>query len=838
MKTKIYLLHFMLFFLVTEKLIAQSDLLIEIARNDPPAVVIKHNGNFVRAEGGELNVPDGKAVLKFRNNNTRDFVIVFRNTEEPFDSIFISDLKKTYSINNSVLEPGGFPVKQNFKVLIIQNGVEVLTHTLRYITQIPDKKIKAEEGHASGSAIYDAFYLKNGKSVVSKLKILAYYANVPPELSAVKAAYADNHFLEKEVNSLNPNLAQAKGLPGLSAAFSSLGGIDVTNLADGLAKFLVKRTKEELNIAFFQRFHEFISQEKYKDLQTVFPETFRTFEIIGTEIYNYERYIQTLRESFKNDLANLITNLPSIVENHPTFFQKNPELAATLLSSIYIAEGLRDKIHPGDILNEFPIAYLDSLHPEWKGALQTLQLFSASLRDSTRSDSSYWVSTQALKKTVKDTVVFRFYIGLTYQLAKSAYNGIPFNNTNSLVKLLDKVNPGKLQAYQNYIFKFVGKTDKLTAMIQAYSKPASDSIALEQYYNYFKSSIDLLEYATEISTLPFIAEALPDLKSSLKNYFDVANATADLALNINRKNYASAIRNVTYLYKEIKVNGSKQYEVTLRRNIDTMKQNIKTLGADGSKALPDKQPKLAETLNASQVELERLQEEKAASENVMDKLFQYGSFMSSIVMAGSSDEIAEAIEAFALPTGSARIKRETSFNVSLNAYVGPYVGREKIQGVEKDFQSTYGLSAPIGVSVSTGHSVFFIPGSQLRWQEGKGGWSTSLFISLIDIGALASFRFTENTISQTPDDTVKVNQIAKIELKNIISPGVFLSIGIPRCPLSINGGFQVSPNLRSVNITSGGSTTTNELSEKTCVRWSLSLVVDIPILNFYTKSRR
>jgi len=57
-----------------------------------------------------------------------------------------------------------------------------------------------------------------------------------------------------------------------SLSLSSIGGLDVTNIADGLAKFLVKRTKQELTMAFFQNLK--ISLITIKILQHYFPNFF------------------------------------------------------------------------------------------------------------------------------------------------------------------------------------------------------------------------------------------------------------------------------------------------------------------------------------------------------------------------------------------------------------------------------------------------------------------------------------------------------------------------------------------------------------------------------------
>ncbi|MGB0176037.1 MAG: hypothetical protein ACPF9D_02655, partial [Owenweeksia sp.] len=99
--------------------------------------------------------------------------------------------------------------------------------------------------------------------------------------------------------------------------------------------------------------------------------------------------------------------------------------------------------------------------------------------------------------------------------------------------------------------------------------------------------------------------------------------------------------------------------------------------------------------------------------------------------------------------------------------------------------------------------------------------SLSLFLSIVDVGALASFRFDDPETESVPD----------IELKDIISPGAFFVVGLNKMPLSIGAGAQIGPNLHDVN-----ATTVSTVSDH-YVRYSIFLAVDIPILNFYTKPR-
>ena len=68
--------------------------------------------------------------------------------------------------------------------------------------------------------------------------------------------------------------------------------------------------------------------------------------------------------------------------------------------------------------------------------------------------------------------------------------------------------------------------------------------------------------------------------------------------------------------------------------------------------------------------------------NTRDYLFKYGSFMAAMVLSKSSSDVENTIEAFALPAGSSRIKRESVFNVALNGYAGLYYGHEQIPGIK------------------------------------------------------------------------------------------------------------------------------------------------------------
>jgi hypothetical protein len=573
-----------------------------------------------------------------------------------------------------------------------------------------------------------------------------------------------NPYINIDISSLHSELKQKFSASGFN--FANIGGFDVTSIADAFAKFIVKRTKQELNIAFFEKFQDELN--KYPDLKSVFPQTYRALTVIGDEIYMYEAYIQTLRTSFEKDLASLPSNLPSIIYNHTEYFNAMPELKAELLTAFYVAQALQNKQHPGEIIENYPINYLASVNLNVKAAFQTLQLFSTSLKSN--NDSTYWVSAPDVMKHFNDTLFLKLYLGLVLQIAKNDpivftnYNGKQINLADEMIKYYRE-----FKEYQPYMIDLATKAQTLDTKIKRSSKIKNDSVLFENYYSVVSTSVDLMKHATQIDRFSFFRNDSLKLEEKTKQYFDLAQAAADIFIDVNRRNYSSAIVNGVYLFKEVfdstnvKKFIEKKYSKISKKDID-IKYN---------EFIP-----------------------------IPNKLFKYGSFMVAIAQAGSSDEMESAIEAIALPTGSARIKRETQRNVSVNAYCGFFGGQDRTNWKSQPI-SSYGITAPIGIAIS--------------W--GRKHHSISAFVSIIDLGAVTSFRFKNDTAA-----------VSKITLKDIISPGVFFSYGIPKSPISINAGCQLTPLLTAVS-SSGNS------FEAKMFRFSLSFCVDIPILNLYTKPK-
>lgn len=551
--------------------------------------------------------------------------------------------------------------------------------------------------------------------------------------------------------------ASAAGLVG------QVGSLDVTTLADAFARFLVERTKQELDMAFFQKLKELINSDEYRDARVLFPRTFETLNAIGDQIYNYSAYMSALREAFEADLNGLLTNLPKVMDLHNDFFGKHPELNAVCHSALYIGNGLLQKRHPGRIISEYELKWLDDEKlVSIKGAVQTLKLFSESVR-SVCTDH-YWVSSDSLKMLFDDRLARTMYLGLVYQQS----GDIGFAGKDSLRALLAKLadTESSIDSVLNYVTGFVRQAVIVTDRIKALEGKDAAKLTFADYYGYYNAALDLFEYASMIRTLPLLG-SLQCSDGRVKSGIASLRTGGNIALDITRKNFSSAIINVFQLYG----------------NVFQLESND-----------PD------------------VEKVKASVDPVKKFIMRYGTLMALVAQAQNADEVKRAIESVALPAGSSRIKRESVLNISLNSYVGVFAGREIVDRADNNPPvNSFGATAVIGIAISKGHSILFIPCSE-------SFVSTSLFFSIIDLGAITAYRITNDSTESIPS----------VQLKDIFSPGVFVSFGFDRTPLSLNIGYQVGPLLRKIDSSRGSFT--NAYS-----RWSVSLCVDIPLIDFYTK---
>ncbi len=704
--------------------------------------------------------------------------------------------------------------------------------------------------------------IENQKGVVKGKKddlgdeIGSIYDKIETELST-------NPFISISTTVMSFSLSEDVNLKEqLPSAIGNIGGLNVTNIADGLAKFLVERTKEELSITFFEKFREEL--ENQDELKTIFPKTHSLLLAMGDDIYNFSSYINMLRETFQEDLKNIIPNLRTLLKSDQlnAYFKINPTIKVILNNALLIAEELQNGKHPGDVITTLKDENLNNQTVRNFGpSIQLLDLFSQSLKS--RQEDRYWISSDSLKLLVANETTLKIYLGLLYQQgADIKFESKDGTSKEGLQKILTEIsasyniNKEPVKTYLQALIANAEQVDRNLKAIKALNSQEGGQSGYSEHYEFYNASIDLIEHSLTIQSIPAVEGLVYFDVSGINKYFTIARTAGDLYLDVREKNYFSAVIILNVILEK----SIPSYEGELIETIRQTQELTNTIAnvSDATSAKKASEEVLsflklhgayrgkekdfrdlehninalitAYSVSNKQAVLTSLGEIVTFFSNektkipadlmqkyreILPKILKYGNLAASIAKAESSDEIKGIIESIALPAGSSSIKRRSKKNVSLNAYVGLSPG-VSYNTTTENLGFNYGVTAPVGVAFSKGRDLF---------DPSNGEWSKktsfSWFISIIDIGAVTTYRFGD------PD----TEEIPEITLENIFSPGFFGVVGAADSPFSFGAGLQMGPQLQKIS-TDGINT-----SDGTNIAFKIFFAVDIPILNFKTVPR-
>jgi hypothetical protein len=528
----------------------------------------------------------------------------------------------------------------------------------------------------------------------------------------------------------------------------------VTNLADGIAKFLVTRTKEELSIAFFRDFQEKVVENVY--LRTLFPNTADLLRLIDRDIYQYKLYLDGLRNNFSIDLKALPVNTKILLQSDNELTRKlEPEMKIIAEDAIDLARALLDERSPDSLLRFFaletamqrPERVADIADPKRRNlfadmaaGFKIVHLLSESLRDT--DGDEIWAKASDIRSTLRSEPAMYLYLGLMWRQTA----GVSFSNGQTMQNALGRIAGagGKTAPMRSIVDDFAGLGQSLKSVISATARRQRDTMDYETWRRYLNDFTGMLQIGTR-----FKADLLGLPRDSAQadaRFISTLRHLNDLHFDVRQRHYSAAVNDLVLV-------------------------------------------------------LTNLLGEKFTFRG---QLLKYGHFMANVAMADNSDQVAAAIEAVALPVGSAQMKKENVFSVTINAYTGLGYGRENLQLTGN--KNYAGVSAPVGIGFNWGL---------------KSAGSLSLYTSVIDVGALAAFRFNDPLSDNLPE----------LKWGNILAPGAHLAYGSPwGLPLTLGAGAQLGPNLRAIKpglipgvVTDSGW------------RFGVFLSVDIPVFSLYVR---
>jgi len=535
------------------------------------------------------------------------------------------------------------------------------------------------------------------------------------------------------------------------------GALSAPVVAGALTQVIIQRGKEELTVAFFDRFKAEL--KKYPCLDSLFPKS-EEF-LMNIETYLYAGSLNTIRQAFSDDISNLPVHIPAFLHDPAVinFIGNNPKFAnvAALVPGLsYAGKLLSGGSVPDAIKAFYPLDKVKGVDNNLYQLLQIVPILSESIRDP--NAVANWITPQDFNTQVLAVGGLKtIFFGLLYEELKNIEFSGDAGAKFSFKKLL---TPGNEKA----------AAEAIQSVIQEY-KDVQAAVASIQV---LKRNADTPSFN---SVVDLLTKAVQDMKSA---YLVVNKILKFTATTDNRiEQLFQLLPQVNAIVKAVY---SREYSAAAVNGFLLITEII---GNDGT---------------------------------VSPKVLKYVSFMAAVAEAKTSNDIAAALDAAILPVGSSSIKSNTNVSVAINSYIGAGYYTEHYHGPSGSGISTslptFGVSLPIGVSLSKG----------LR---NKWVGSVSLFASILDLGAIASFKLSN-------PDSVNSKPLPDFTWQNILAPGAYITFGrLFNSPLAIGVGFQKGPQLRSITYTQHGGAVV-DLSQGETYRFGAFLSVDIPLFNLFS----
>ncbi len=416
-----------------------------------------------------------------------------------------------------------------------------------------------------------------------------------------------------------------------------------------------------------------------------------------------------------------------------------------------------------------------------------------SLAISETDTSLSWINPQQMAFILNDDVERDFFLGLLYQRISALTGGFAVD-TRGLAQIATDVvqQLSVLDTVTNKQSGFLRKIEFTANVINS----ILETPLIKTYQG------DRLESLVEkfkgqgIAKVPAINRELTELFKHTEN-----------------KDYRYGLENVLKLIDLFDIYPkTKKRRQRLEKRLSTNELNLQSLQMQASRQeTPELKVQIEElTKTVDRIENKIIKHDSTRYRKFRNGVFKYGHFIADVAAAETPSAVQAAMSSIALPAGSSQNKRLRPFSVELNAYFGGTVGYERILDEPSGFENeeeinSYGLFVPVGVSIS-------------KRLGKKSNFSMSLFVPIIDLGALSAFRTdaNEKNLEALPD----------LSFANVLAPGVHLMLNLPRSPFFIGTGIQYGPNVREIDLN-------GEFQTLKSLRYMLTFGVDVPILPFY-----
>lgn len=447
-----------------------------------------------------------------------------------------------------------------------------------------------------------------------------------------------NFFGNKGLNALYPAPDPAQ----LNDALSAIGGMDVTKYVQAFSDFLRDRIKQELTIAYLEKFKEAL--EKNKEIRELLPKTWATFK--DNDIFNLPSMGATYKDAFADDLANLMPNFITYVKRYrfANMASGNKEVFIIGSAMYTFINQMAIGNHPSTAMHTI------ALQNPYKGDLTSTYIIAVTdmlSQNLMAKEDDRWIELQTVEKLNPD--IIRIFFALLYDKYPELFNAQRLSG-----KLIDLANNSKLDQRFNDIYNFVVLAQNIDQRLEEFTtmkEALGNGTAAER----------------KEAALDFFLTNSDFLVDLVKSTFSVVNPD-----DVYDEKYAMIISGVTDA-------------------IDI----AKSVRSNNLPKATNAAISLITTVVGSEQDNKWIQSLK----NIL-------AFTNDVVAAKTSDQIKAVIENYAEPVQSYRIIRKSYFSAALSAYPGLYCGTEVNSQTKTELFSNfvYGVTAPIGLAFGSGNS--------------------------------------------------------------------------------------------------------------------------------------
>lgn len=346
-------------------------------------------------------------------------------------------------------------------------------------------------------------------------------------------------------------------------------------------------------------------------------------------------------------------------------------------------------------------------------------------------------------------------------------------------------------------------TIKDLKLLQADTSVAEDSLA---FYRKASFAVNTLNRLLELPLLvnpanPLEYQPLIDRSEKLKSIPQISDQALDFIYYLNIKDHSKALSSLIRLFTSLDAGVEGNYSTEdLRKKLRSRNKKKKSLKKEIVK-MEGKNKMGTPEYQSLTTQLDSLENEDAGREYAILYLQKYGDFIAGLIDARSTNEVEEILRHASDPPGSSRIKRSSPFTVGINSFLGGTVGTETWERdtMSSDFVSL-APTMPVGIAMS--------------WLT-KKNQSWSIYVSLLDVGSLLTYRPNENNFGDTD-----------FTFKNVFKPGAQLQYNIKNSPFYLGAGWQRGPQFQNIN---------GEQTSFTSNRYFFGFGVDVPIKTLYQR---